>query len=68
MSTTPQNMLPKDDIWDKQMKLGPLDYTYKVWLMILLVFVAVYVYFTRCHDPAAAGLAADATSKGYYYY
>jgi hypothetical protein len=65
MSTTPKNMLPKDGTWEKQLKLGPLDYTYKVWLMILLVFVAVYVYFTKYYYQATPDLEQ---TKGYYYY
>jgi hypothetical protein len=65
MPTTQQNMLPEDSTWDKQLKLGPLDYTYMVWLIILLVFVAIYVCFTRYY---AQEPASPVQGKGYYYY
>ena len=65
MSTTTQNILPKDATWDKQFKLGPFDYTYKTWLIILLVFVGVYVYFIRYQEPTPGTPGAPAS---YYYY
>jgi uncharacterized membrane protein YobD (UPF0266 family) len=65
MTTDHQNMPSEYSTFDKHLELGPLDYTYTVWLIILFVFVAVYVYFTRYYGQEPSVLMQD---KGYYYY
>lgn len=67
MSNPNSQIMPSDSVWDKQLKMGPFDYTYKAWLMILVVVVALYVYVTRYYIPAPQP-DAPATVGNYYYY
>lgn len=54
--------MPDDAMWDKTFKMGSFEYTIKTWLLIILVVVGVYIYFTRFYDPKPK------VAYGAYYY
>jgi hypothetical protein len=55
-------VIVEESVLDKSFKLGPIEYSIKVWLLIILVVIGVYIYFTRYYYPDSID-----NSNAYYY-